>query len=289
MCKNENFSELKDLTAKVLCDLGLLDLKMMPVSGIPSGFMDLDSYTEGFQKSDFIVIASRPSLGKTSLVLNIARYVANKERIPVLFFSLEMSSVQIATQLLSIETEIKDCRLKSRKLNKLELRRIAMAIEVLKNTPIIIEDTSCCSIEEIINKSKKAYNDYGIGIIIIDYLQLVTCLHSESKRSESLQYELSQISKALSKLAKELDIPIICLSQLPRDVENREGKTPKLTDLGEVGEIADTVLLLPPCYGFTAEVIIAKQKNGNLGSVNLEVINKVFPIFDFECKHDEKG
>ncbi len=258
------------------------------LSGINSGFHDLDSFTQGFQKSDLIVIAGRPSMGKTALSLNIGLNICKNLNLPVLFFSLEMSKEQLTYRLLTHETTIPSTRLKTGNLYQQDWVILNNTIQNLSALPLFIDDTPNPSIQDIKSKIKKViFEQNQIGLIIIDYLQLMqNPKFSISNRTQ----ELSQITRSLKNLAREYQVPIIALSQLSRNVENRINKRPILSDLRESGSIeqdADLVLMLyresyytPNALPFLqteknlVELIIAKQRNGPIGTVELEFDSK---------------
>ncbi len=249
--------------------------------GLSSGFYDLDSLTQGFQKSDLIILAGRPSMGKTAFVLNITENILKNYKLPIIFFSLEMSKEQLVYRLLANETGISQTRLKIGNLYKEDWQKIKTIIQNYSCLPLFIDDQSYMTTQDIRGKIKKIlFEQSKIGLIIIDYLQLL--LTSNSK-SENRVQELSQITRSLKSMAKEFQIPIIALSQLSRNVENRINKRPVLSDLRESGSIeqdADLVLMLyrENYYNLTknnneqitpAELIIAKHRNGPLGIINL--------------------
>jgi replicative DNA helicase len=252
------------------------------LAGLPSGFYDLDLLTQGFQKSDLIIIAGRPSMGKTALGLNIALNILKESKQPILFFSLEMSKEQIMYRLLSIEANINQTRLKSGKLYKDDWLKLNQIIKVMSKIPFFIDDMPNLSIQEIQLKIKTILFEQGkIGLIIIDYLQL---MQNPKSKIENRVQEISIITRALKNLARQFSIPIIALSQLSRNVENRVDKKPILSDLRESGSIeqdADVVLMLYKNQDFhtkqneiqdyqLTELIIAKQRNGPLGNIKLK-------------------
>lgn len=249
--------------------------------GLTSGFDNLDSLTQGFQKSDLIIIAGRPSLGKTALGLTIAMNVIKKIKLPVLFFSLEMSKEQIIYRLLSMETNINQMRLRSGKLYQNDWIKLNKMIKVMSKFPFFIDDSADLSIQDIRSKIKTVmFEQNKIGLVIIDYLQL---MQSSKIKNENRVQELSQITRALKNIAREFNIPIIALSQLSRNVENRVDKIPVLSDLRESGSIeqdADLVLMLykNPLLNQHLQVIdliIAKQRNGPIGTVQLKFDSKL--------------
>ena len=250
--------------------------------GLPSGFYDLDSLTQGFQKSDLIIIAGRPSMGKTALGLNIASNIIKSLKLPILFFSLEMSKEQIMYRLLAMETNINQMKLKSGKLYQNDWIKLNKMIKILSKLPLFIDDNFTLSIQDIRSKIKTIiFEQNNVGLIIIDYLQL---MQNSNSKTENRVQELSKITRSLKILARELNIPIIALSQLSRNIENRIDKRPILSDLRESGSIeqdADLVLMLHrTSYSkpTTAEeqrsqlieLIIAKQRNGPLGTIKLK-------------------
>nr|YP_010133845.1 DNA-replication helicase subunit [Fistulifera saprophila]QWM93335.1 DNA-replication helicase subunit [Fistulifera saprophila] len=250
------------------------------LAGLSSGFYDLDCMTQGFQKSDLIIIAGRPSIGKTALILNIVADVVRQSRLPVLLFSLEMSKEQILYRLLSIETQISQLRLKSGNLGKDDWVKISRVIPILAKVPLFIDDNFNLSIQDIRSKIKSIlFEQRNLGLIVIDYLQL---MQSSDSKIENRVQELAYTTRALKILAREFNIPIVVLSQLSRNVENRVDKRPILSDLRESGSIeqdADLILLLYKSTSYNQvdkqtatliELIIAKQRNGPTGVVKLK-------------------
>lgn len=281
-------SELKDekkITTAELFSTVFLELKQKSLKpelpGLSSGFYDLDSLTQGFQKSDLIILAGRPSMGKTAFVLNITENILKNYKLPVIFFSLEMSKEQLIYRLLANETGITQTRLKLGNLYKEDWSKLKISIQNYSQLPIFIDDKPNITVQDIRSKIKKIlFEQTQLGFIVIDYLQLL--LNSKVK-SENRVQELSQITRSLKNIAKEFQIPIIALSQLSRNVENRINKRPILSDLRESGSIeqdADLVLMLyrENYYNSltdrsqkltSAELIIAKHRNGPLGTVKL--------------------
>jgi replicative DNA helicase len=254
------------------------------LSGLRSGFQDLDSIIQGFQKSDLIIIAGRPSMGKTALSLNILINVIKYSKLPILFFSLEMSKEQIMYRLLAMETNVNQMRLRNGKLSQNDWIKVNKMVNILSKLPLFIDDTSDLSIQNIRSKIKTLmFEQTQVGLVIIDYLQLMQ--NSRSKVENRVQ-ELSQITRSLKILAREFNIPIIALSQLSRNVENRVEKRPMLSDLRESGSIeqdADLVLMLyrkndsnstDSDQSNDIELIIAKQRNGPIGTVKLQFDEK---------------
>lgn len=260
-------------------------------SGLSSGFYDLDALLQGFQKSDLIIIAGRPSMGKTALSLNIAVNIIKNLNLPILFFSLEMSKEQIMYRLLAMETNIDQRKLRSGKLDQNDWFKLNKVIKIMSKLPFFVDDTSDLSVQQIRSQLKRIlFEQTHIGLIIIDYLQLMQNL---TLKSENRAQELSQITRSLKILAREFNIPIIALSQLSRNVENRVDKKPILSDLRESGSIeqdADVVLMLSkhnelfknnPEYQ-TIDLIIAKQRNGPIGTVKLKFDQKRTKFFSID-------
>ena len=267
-----------DLFSNVFFDLRKKTLNPSLI-GLSTGFYDLDSMTQGFQKSDLIIIAGRPSMGKTAFSLNIAVNIIKNQKLPVLFFSIEMSRQQLIYRLLSNETKISNMRLRSGNIGKKDWLKLSNAIKKFSCLPFFIDDSAILSISEIRSKIKKLiFEETKIGLIIIDYLQL---MQNSNFSSENRVQELSQITRSLKTIAREFNIPIIALSQLSRNVENRVNKRPVLSDLRESGSIeqdSDLVLMLyrdnyyNPNKSQTdfTELILAKHRNGPTGTIKLK-------------------
>jgi len=255
------------------------------IPGIPTGFAELDKITAGFQKSDLILIAARPSMGKTALALNIATDAAMRRDIPVAVFSLEMSIRQLATRIVSSEGMINAGKFKMGTLNTNEWSRFYDTIKRIAKAPLFLDDTSGISYAQIRSKCQKLKLSEGLGLIVIDYMQLMSGGMPGSKRSENRQQEISEISRNLKALAREMDCPVIALSQLNRAVEGRADKRPILSDLRESGAIEQDADLV--CFVYRdeyynpdtemkglAEFIIAKQRNGAIGTVYLKYLGE---------------
>ena len=256
--------------------------------GLTSGFYNLDLLTQGFQKSDLIIIAGRPSMGKTALSLNIALNVIKSSKLPVLFFSLEMSKKQIMYRLLSIEANIDQTRLKNGKLYQNDWVKLNKIIKILSKLPIFIDDNPNLSFQDIRSKIRAIILEQTkVGLVIIDYLQL---MQSFKVKNGNRVQELSQITRYLKNIAREFNIPIIALSQLSRNVENRIDQKPILSDLRESGSIeqdADLVLMLYKTKSINlnnqiTELIIAKQRNGPIGTVKLKFNEKQMKFIDVD-------
>ncbi|NIM19249.1 MAG: replicative DNA helicase [Candidatus Latescibacteria bacterium] len=258
------------------------------VSGLSSSYDELDSYTSGFQNADLVIVAGRPSMGKTSFALNVAQHLAIREKVPVGVFSLEMASEQLVMRLLCSEARVDSHRLRTGYLKSNEYAELAIVAGYLSEAPIYIDDSAGISTMEIRAKARRLKAEVNVGLIIIDYLQLI----SVRERAENRQQQISIISRGLKALAKELNIPVVALSQLSRAVEARGGdRRPMLSDLRESGAIeqdADVVLFLyrPEVYEGEdsdskgiAELIIGKQRNGPTGTIKLAFI-KEFTRFE---------
>jgi replicative DNA helicase len=248
------------------------------VTGIPTGFYDLDYKTSGMQPSDLILIAARPSMGKTAFVLNIAQHVAFHQNTTTAIFSLEMSKEQLVNRLLSLESKVDSQAIRTGDLEDADWERLIESAGVIGKSNLIIDDTPGISISELRSKCRKFKLEHNLGLIIIDYLQLMT--GSARGRNDSRQQEISEISRALKALAREVDAPVIALSQLSRACEARPDHRPMLSDLRESGAIeqdADVVMFIYRDDYYNkdsemknvAEIIVAKQRNGPTGTVNL--------------------
>ncbi len=270
------------------------------LSGVPSGFTALDRITSGWQKTDLVIVAARPSMGKTAFVLSMARNMAVDHNRPVALFSLEMSSLQLVTRLIASETELGSQKLKTGALEDWEWEHLNRKISNLDKAPIFIDDTPALSIFEFRAKCRRLKMQHDIQVVIVDYLQLMT---AGSDNRGSREQEVSTISRSLKAVAKELDIPILALSQLNRSVESREGKRPQLSDLRESGAIeqdADIVTFIhrPEYYGIdedesgnslrgVAEIIIAKHRNGAVGDVHLSFKKELAKFADMETEYND--
>ena len=248
------------------------------VTGIPTGFIDLDYKLSGLQPSDLVLIAARPSMGKTAFVLNIAQYIAFKKDKSVAIFSLEMSKEQLVNRLFSLESQVDAQALRTGNMKDSDWEKLIEGAGIIGKSRLIIDDTPGISISELRSKCRKYKLEHGLDVIIIDYLQLMT--GGVGRSQESRQQEVSEISRSLKGLARELNVPVVTLSQLSRAVESRPDKRPMLSDLRESGAIeqdADVVMFIyrdeyynkDSEFKKQAEIIIAKQRNGPVGTVNL--------------------
>ncbi len=253
------------------------------VTGIPTGFIDLDYRTAGMHPSDLVLIAARPSMGKTAFVLNIAQHVAFRQKETVAIFSLEMSKEQLVNRMLSLESSVDAQKIRTGNLQDEDWERLIESAGVIGESNLIIDDTPGISISELRSKCRKYKLEHGLSMIIIDYLQLMS---GSGRGSESRQQEISDISRSLKSLARELQVPVLALSQLSRAVEQRPDHRPMLSDLRESGAIeqdADVVMFIYRDEYYTkeacekkgiAEIIIAKQRNGPIGTVELAWIGQ---------------
>jgi replicative DNA helicase len=278
----KSYVEIKELAHQTMNVIdALFEKDKKGITGVPSGFYELDKLTGGFQQSDFIVIAARPSMGKTALALSIARNIAIEHQTPIAFFSIEMAGIQLVIRLLSAESRINGNNIRTGRLNQQDYAKIVNSMGRLRDAPIIIDDSPSLTILELRAKARRLIAEHSVKIIMVDYLQLM-----RSPKSESREREISIISQSLKQLAKELNIPVIALAQLNRRVEDRTDRRPMLSDLRESGSIeqdADVVIFIhrPEQYGskgFTkndedaegkAEIILSKQRNGPTGSIKL--------------------
>lgn len=268
------------------------------IRGVPSGFKALDNLTAGFQKSDLIILAARPSMGKTSFALNLAENASIDEKLPVAIFSLEMSKDQLVDRLLSSQAGVDSWKLRTGNLSDDDFPKIGYAMGVLSEAPLFIDDSAGGNIMEIRAKSRRLQMEHGLGLIIVDYLQLMSG-HSRSSEGNRVQ-EISEISRGLKGLARELDVPIIALSQLSRAVEHRDDKRPQLSDLRESGSIeqdADIVMFLyrdeyyhpeTDRKGIT-EILIRKHRNGPTGNLELFFNPAQMRFSDIENRREVPG
>lgn len=272
-----DFVPIRQVAMNVLEKIEEASKNQGTVTGIPTGFIDLDYKTSGLQPSDFILIAARPSMGKTAFVLNLVDHIAVKKGLPCMVFSLEMSKEQLVNRMLAMESNVDSQKLRTGTLSDSDWDAVVEGIGIIGNSKLIIDDTPGISIMELRSKCRKMKLEYGLNVVIIDYLQLMS---GSGKGGDNRQQEISEISRSLKALARELSAPVIALSQLSRACETRQDHRPMLSDLRESGAIeqdADVVMFLYRDDYYNkdtdmpniAEVIIAKQRNGPIGTVNL--------------------
>lgn len=272
------FQEIKDVVFQAYSKIDMISQLKGEVTGIPTGYKELDRLTAGFQRNDLIIVAARPSVGKTAFVLNIAQNVAKQAKAyRVAIFSLEMGAEQLVMRMLSAEGNVDAQKLRTGKLENTDWKSLQMAASSLEKTNIFIDDTPGIRVSEIRSKCRRLKQEHGLDLIMIDYLQLI---QGSEKSRENRQQEVSEISRSLKGLARELEVPVIALSQLSRGVESRQDKRPMMSDIRESGSIeqdADIVAFLyrDDYYDKESEnqniieIIIAKQRNGPVGTVKL--------------------
>ncbi|GAB6990879.1 replicative DNA helicase [Paenibacillus pini] len=288
----QEFKRVRDLAMNEYEDLE--ERSMNPdnggITGIPSGFTDLDAMTAGFQESDLIIVAARPSVGKTAFALNIAQNVAKNTNETVAIFSLEMSAEQLVKRMISAEGNIEASKMRTANLKTDDWEKASHAIGILGSSNIVIYDPSYITAQEILNQCRRLKKQEGLGMIVIDYLQLIA---GSGKRGENRQQEVSEISRTLKRMARELEVPVIALSQLSRGVESRQDKRPMMSDLRESGSIeqdADIVAFLYRDDYYNAdsekknliEIIISKQRNGPVGMVELVFMKNFNKFVNYE-------
>lgn len=280
-----SFYSVKDIVMDNVKIIERLYEKKQTVTGVPTGFTELDKMTSGFQPSDLIVIAGRPSMGKTALSMNIAQYVATMRdgAVPVGIFSMEMSKEQIVTRLLSSESEVDHSKLRTGTLSSSEWPKLAQAAGKLSEALIFIDDSPSMSVLDLRARARRLKKEHGLGLVVVDYLQL---MKGRAAVTDKREQEIAEISRFLKSLAKELHIPVIAISQLNRMVEQREDKRPRLADLRESGAIeqdADVIIFIyrDEIYNKDkesnkglAEIVIGKQRNGPTGTVELAFLDK---------------
>jgi len=289
----EGFHRIDSVIKKVLDKIDSICGKQQSITGTPTGFPDLDQMTAGFQNSDLIIIAARPSVGKTAFALNIAQNAAIKHKVPIAIFSLEMSKDQLAQRMLCSEAEVDAQRLKTASLSDTGWKKLTKALGRLSEAPIYIDDTASMTATEIRAKARRLKIERGLGLVIVDYLQLM-----RGRSTENRVQEISEISRSLKTLARELDVPVVALSQLSRAVEQRPDRIPRLSDLRESGEIEQTADLVMFIHredyynpqsdrGNVAEIIIAKQRNGPVGTIELVFLREIAKFCSKETRYEQ--
>ncbi|MCI8700406.1 MAG: replicative DNA helicase [Clostridia bacterium] len=295
--KNQKgYSQIKDILVESFTKLEELYNRKQHVTGVPTGFIDLDYKTAGLHGSELILLAARPAMGKTAFALNIATNAALRAKTPVAIFSLEMSKDQLVNRILCSEAMVDSNKVRTGKLEDDDWTKLASSIGPLSESEIVIDDTPGITVNEIRTKCRKLKIEKNIGLVIIDYLQLVT---GSNKRVGSREQEIAEISRSLKILAKELNVPVIALSQLSRAVEQRTDHRPMLSDLRESGSIeqdADIVIFLYRDEVYDkesskkgiAEVIIAKQRGGSTGTVELLWMGNYTKFLNLETMREEQ-
>lgn len=291
---SRDFENIKDVVLRTLKSIELAAKQTGIVTGVSTGFRDLDYKTAGLQPSDLILIAARPSMGKTAFALNVAENVALRGDTMIAMFSLEMSKEQLVKRMLAMNSRVDSQKIRTGNLEDEEWGRLVGSVRNIGNSRLIIDDTPGISVTELRSKCRKLKVEHNLGLVIIDYLQLM----SSGKRSESRQQEISEISRSLKALAREIEAPVVALSQLSRAVEQRPDKRPMLSDLRESGAIeqdADVVMFLYRDEYYNqdseekgvAEIIIGKQRNGPTGSIKLAWLSQFTKFGDLE--YDRTG
>ncbi len=289
------FKSIKDVLVQAYDNIEILQNKKGDITGIPTGFAELDRITAGFQRNDLIIVAARPSVGKTAFALNIAQNVATKTDENVAIFSLEMGAEQLVMRMLCAEGNIDAQRLRTGDLQPEDWQKLTMAMGSLSNAGIYIDDTPGVRVSDIRAKCRRLKQEKGLGMILIDYMQLIL---GNGKSGENRQQEVSEISRSLKGLARELEVPVISLSQLSRGVESRQDKRPMMSDIRESGSIeqdADIIAFLyrDDYYDKESEnkdiieIIIAKQRNGPVGTVELAFVKEYNKFVNLERRFDE--
>ncbi|MGE7186341.1 replicative DNA helicase [Peribacillus sp. NPDC006672] len=289
------FQNIKDVLVRTYDNIEVLTTRKGDVTGIPTGFAELDRMTAGFQRNDLIIVGARPSVGKTAFALNIAQNVATKTEENVAIFSLEMGAEQLVMRMLCAEGNINAQNLRTGSLTDEDWRKLTMAMGSLSNAGIYIDDTPGVRIGEIRSKCRRLKQEHGLGMILIDYLQLI---QGDGRSGDNRQQEVSEISRSLKALARELEVPVIALSQLSRGVEQRQDKRPMMSDIRESGSIeqdADIVAFLyrDDYYDKESEnkniieIIIAKQRNGPVGTVSLAFVKEYNKFVNLERRFDD--
>ncbi|MBY0148075.1 replicative DNA helicase [Neobacillus niacini] len=288
------FHNIKDVLVRTYDNIEEMHNRVGEITGISTGFAELDRMTAGFQRNDLIIVGARPSVGKTAFALNIASNVAIKTGENVAIFSLEMGAEQLVMRMLCSEGNIDAQRLRTGSLTDDDWGKLTMAMGALSNSGIFIDDTPGVRISDIRSKCRRLKQEHGLGMILIDYLQLIL---GSGRSGENRQQEVSEISRSLKQLARELQVPVIALSQLSRGVEQRQDKRPMMSDIRESGSIeqdADIVAFLyrDDYYDKESEnkniieIIIAKQRNGPTGTVSLAFVKEYNKFVNLETRYD---
>ncbi|MEG6574284.1 MAG: replicative DNA helicase [Caldibacillus debilis] len=290
-----SFQNIRDVLVRTYDKIEKLHNRKGDITGIPTGFIELDRMTAGLQKNDLIIVAARPSVGKTAFALNIAQNVATKTDENVAIFSLEMGAEQLVMRMLCSEGNINSQNLRTGRLTDEDWKKLTMAMGSLSNAGIFIDDTPAIRVSEIRAKCRRLKQEHGLGLVIIDYLQLI---QGSGRVKENRQQEVSEISRSLKALARELEVPVIALSQLSRGVEQRQDKRPMMSDIRESGSIeqdADIVAFLyrDDYYNKDSEnkniieIIIAKQRNGPVGTIQLAFAKEYNKFVNLDRRYEE--
>lgn len=296
--RRRSIRPVKDVLKTTFRNLEEIYNRGQEVTGVPTGFAKFDNYTAGLQKSDLIILAARPSMGKTALALNMAGHAALVEKVPVLLFSLEMSADQLVSRFLGSEARVNLSDLRRGRIKENEWPKLAQAAGRISDAPLLIDDSGVLTVTEMRSKCRRVAREHNLGLVVVDYLQLMQGRASADSRVQ----EISEISRGLKALARELEIPVMALSQLNRSLESRTDKRPMLSDLRESGAIeqdADVIVFVyreeyykrdetPPDQIGVAEVIIGKQRNGPTGALRL-MFHKEFTRFENLVEEHELG
>lgn len=291
--KTRDFTHISDVLETTFERIEQLYASDGSLTGVPTGYSELDRMTSGFQKSDLIIVAARPSVGKTAFALNIAQNVAVRSGLPVAIFSLEMSKDQLVQRMLCAEAYIDGHKLRNGTLDDEDWPKLSMGVSTLSNSPIYIDDSPGITVPEMRSKLRRLKLEHGLGFVCIDYLQLI---HGRRSSGENRQQEISEISRSLKQLARELEVPVVALAQLSRSVEQRQDKRPMMSDIRESGSIeqdADIVAFLYRDDYYNPEtekqniieIIIAKQRNGPTGKIDLVFLKNYNKFVNLEKAH----
>ena len=279
--RGSGFISLKQILPKTIDRIDFLSHSTSDITGVPTGFVEMDKITSGLQRGELIIIAGRPSMGKTTLAINIAENAALGNKVPAAIFSMEMSAEQLSFRMLASIGRIAQTRLRTGKLLEEDWPRVDSAVSMMSDAPIFIDDSGALTPTEVRARARRLKREHGLGLIVVDYLQLMQVSGTVENRAT----EISEISRSLKALAKELDVPVVALSQLNRSVEQRQDKRPVMSDLRESGAIeqdADVILFIyreevyereTPRKGI-ADIIIAKQRNGPIGEFHLTFLGE---------------
>lgn len=292
----EGFVAIKDLLVKAVDRIDALFQQDSPITGLPTGYSDFDDMTSGLQAGDLVIVAGRPSMGKTTFAMNLAENVAIKAQVPVAVFSMEMPGEQLAMRLLSSLGHIDQHRVRTGKLDDDDWPRLTQAVGQLAEAQLFIDDTPALSPNELRARARRLAREHGLGMIVIDYLQLMQVHGNRENRTN----EISEISRSLKALAKELNVPVIALSQLNRSLEQRPNKRPVMSDLRESGAIEQDADLIVFIYRDevynedsqdkgTAEIIIGKQRNGPIGTLRLTFLGQYTRFVNHASNTYEEG